>query len=304
VPIEIVIGRLLARYHIADINVDNPPMEEIIARIYEGAGEKAVVMRYGFVLLTSARQQWVYRSEMVARAVQMVLFMAVFMALWSTAYGVSGRTELAGYSLAEMLWYLATTETVVLSTSRIFFEIAESVRAGDLAYTLARPLGYPLFQVANSLGSSVPRFLLNLLTASAVVLVGLRQVEGSLPGLAAFLLLAALALVLDALIAVLIGLAAFWLEEVTPIFWIYGKLLFTVGGLFLPLELFPAGLQQVVRWLPFQLITYAPARAFVKFEPAFVLQTLAGQGIYIVVLGAVVLLVWRVAQRRLVVHGG
>jgi len=262
------------------------------------------VTRYGFVLLTSARQQWVYRSELVARAVQMVLFMAVFMALWTTAYGVSGQPELEGYSLPEMVWYLAMTETVALSTSRIFLEIAEAVRAGDLAYTLTRPLGYPLFQVANSLGNSLPRFLLNLLTASAVVLVGMRQVEGSLPGLAAFLLLAALALVLDALIAVLIGLAAFWLEEVTPIYWIYNKLLFTIGGLFLPLEMFPPGLQQVVRWLPFQLITYAPARAFVKFEPAFVLQSLAGQGIYIVVLLAVVFLVWRAAQRRLVVHGG
>jgi ABC-2 type transport system ATP-binding protein len=39
-PIEAVVGQLLARYTIADINVDNPPMEEIIARIYEaGAGE-------------------------------------------------------------------------------------------------------------------------------------------------------------------------------------------------------------------------------------------------------------------------
>jgi len=36
-PIELVIGQLLARYSIADINVDNPPMEEIIARIYEQA---------------------------------------------------------------------------------------------------------------------------------------------------------------------------------------------------------------------------------------------------------------------------
>jgi ABC-2 type transport system ATP-binding protein len=35
VPIEDVVGRLLARYSIADINVDNPPMEEIIGRIYE-----------------------------------------------------------------------------------------------------------------------------------------------------------------------------------------------------------------------------------------------------------------------------
>jgi len=32
--IEEVVGRLLARYAIVDINVDNPPMEEIIARIY------------------------------------------------------------------------------------------------------------------------------------------------------------------------------------------------------------------------------------------------------------------------------
>jgi ABC-2 type transport system ATP-binding protein len=35
IPIEEVVGKLLARYAIADINVDNPPMEEIIARIYE-----------------------------------------------------------------------------------------------------------------------------------------------------------------------------------------------------------------------------------------------------------------------------
>jgi len=32
--IEEVVGRLLAQYAIVDINVDNPPMEEIIARIY------------------------------------------------------------------------------------------------------------------------------------------------------------------------------------------------------------------------------------------------------------------------------
>jgi ABC-2 type transport system ATP-binding protein len=35
VPIEEVMGRLLGRYAIADINVANPPMEDIIARIYE-----------------------------------------------------------------------------------------------------------------------------------------------------------------------------------------------------------------------------------------------------------------------------
>ena len=268
--------------------------------------------RYGFVLWTAARQQWAYRAELAMRAVQMALFMGVFMALWTTAFGVSGQAELSGYRLAEMVWYLAMTETITLSSSRVFIEISEEVKAGNLAYTLARPLSYPFYQVANSLGYSAPRFLLNLLTAAAVVGLGMRQVPvlsgaegaGSLPGLLAFLGMAALALLLDALVAVLIGLLAFWIEEVTPIFWIYQKLLFTVGGLFLPLEMFPDWLRHVAEWLPFQFVTYVPARAFVAFEPEFVLRAAGGQVAYIAVLVALVALVWRRARRRLVVHGG
>jgi ABC-2 type transport system permease protein len=132
----------------------------------------------------------------------------------------------------------------------------------------------------------------------------MRQFAGSLPGFAAFLGLAAMALLLDALIAVLIGLTAFWIEEVSPIFWIYSKLVFTVGGLFLPLELFPEPLRQVVRWLPFPFITYVPAHAFVEFDLTYVLQGALGQAIYIVLFGGLLLLVWRGAQRQMVIHGG
>jgi ABC-2 type transport system permease protein len=262
------------------------------------------MIRYGFVLWTSARQQWIYRAELGIRAISMVVFMFIFMALWVTAYIVSGRTELVGYTLAQIVWYLGMTETVTLSSSQIFVEISEAVKMGDLAYTLARPMSYPFYQVANSLGNSVPRFLLNLLTVAVVVGIGMGGFAGSLPGLFAFLGMAALALLIDALIAVLIGLMAFWIEEVTPIFWIYQKLIFTVGGLFLPLEMFPDWLRRVSDWLPFQYIAYAPARAFVAFEPSFALRAAAGQMAYIVVLTALVHLVWRLAQRRMVVHGG
>ncbi|MBU1879502.1 MAG: ABC-2 family transporter protein, partial [Chloroflexi bacterium] len=72
----------------------------------------------------------------------------------------------------------------------------------------------------------------------------------------------------------------------------------------LPLEFFPDWLQGVVRVLPFQFISYAPARAFVAFDPAEFAGALAGQIIYIVVIGLLVLAVWRYGQRRLAVHGG
>jgi ABC-2 type transport system permease protein len=262
------------------------------------------MLRYPFIARTSARQQLTYRTELLMRAVSMATFMGVFVALWSTAFGVSGLGDLAGYSLPQVVWYLAMTETITLSGSRVFMEISQDVKEGNLAYTLARPLSYPLFQMANSLGNSAPRFFLNLATGALVVLVGVGRFAGSLPGLAGFLLLAALALVLDALVAVLIGLTAFWIEEVAPIYWIYNKLLFTVGGLFLPLEMFPGWLRRIADWLPFRFIAYAPARAFISGDPGFVLQALAGQLIYIALFAGVTALLWRAAQKRLVVHGG
>jgi ABC-2 type transport system permease protein len=258
--------------------------------------------RYGFVARIAARQQWVYRGELWMRSIAMVLFMGVFMALWSTAFRVSGQSELAGYSLVEIVWYLAMTETITLSTSRAFVDISDAVKSGDLAYALTRPVSYPFFQVAQSLGNSLPRLGLNLLTASAVVALGVGA--GSLPGIVAFFVTAALALLLDALIAVLIGLSAFWIEEVMPIFWIYQKLLFTVGGLFLPLEMLPLWLRRIAVWLPFRYVANVPARVFVAFEWREALGAAAGQVAYIIVLTVIVLLVWRLAQRRMVVHGG
>ena len=260
--------------------------------------------RYGFVALTAARQEWTYRAEVAMRAVQMVLFMSIFIALWLAAFGASGQATIAGYSFVDMVWYLAMTETVAMSSSRVFSQISEAVKAGDIAYSLTRPMSYPISQVAHSLGNTVPRFGLNLLTGATVALVGTGKFGGSLPGVAAFLVTAALALLLDALIAVLIGFLAFWIEEVTPAFWIYQKLLFTVGGLFLPLEAFPASLRQLARWLPFNYITYVPARALVAFDVQFVLSAVGGQLAYIGVLAALIGLSWRRAQRRVVVHGG
>jgi ABC-2 type transport system permease protein len=275
--------------------------------IFQGAGQVNVLRalpRYLFVSRIAVRQQWAYRSELFLRSISMVLFMGVFMALWSTAFAAGGDGEVAGYSLAEIVWYLAMTETVALSTSRIFMDISEAVKSGDLAYTLTRPISYPFFQVANSLGNSAPRFALNLVTASMVVALGVGFGAGSLPGLLAFFVTAGLALVLDALIAVLIGLAAFWMEEVMPVYWIYQKLLFTVGGLFLPLEMFPAWLRKIAEWLPFRYVTNVPARTFVAFEWRDVLFAAGGQVAYIAVMGGLVVLVWRAAQRRMVVHGG
>ena len=147
---------------------------------------------------------------------------------------------------------------------------------GTVGVQFEKGSGYQILEnvmvLAHSIGMSLPRMALNFCVAALVVFPFVRRVETSLYGVLGFLILAGFALLLDAMIAVLIGLAAFFVEEVRPIHWIYSKLLMSVGGMFLPLDMFPEWLRRVSNWLPFRLIIYAPARTFVAFDSGFLLR--------------------------------
>jgi ABC-2 type transport system permease protein len=262
------------------------------------------MLKYWAVLRIDARQQLAYRGEFLMRGVMIAMFLFIFCWLWSAIYAIGGQDELAGFRLSQVVWYLAMTETMILSGSRIFDEISAAVKSGDLAYTLVRPYSYVGFQIAHSLGLTFPRMALNFAVASLVVVPFVRSVETSLPGIAGFLVLALFGAILDAMIAVLIGLTAFFIEEVRPVHWIYSKLLMSVGGMFLPLDMFPDWLRRISEWLPFRFIIYAPARTFVTFEASFFVRALAGQLIYCGVMALALALVWHWGQRRLVAHGG
>jgi len=265
---------------------------------------RATALKYAAVVRIDARRQLAYRGEFVIRGVSIAMFMLIFVALWNTVYAIGGREEMAGFRFAQVIWYLAMTETMVLSGSRVFTEISEAVRSGDVAYTLVRPYSYVGYQVAHALGDKLPRMALNVCAASLVILPFVRGVETSISGAVGFLALALGGAVLDAMIAVLIGLGAFWMEDVLPLYWIYNKLLLSVGGLFLPLDMFPGWLRRISDVLPFRFIVYAPARTFVDFDLGFLARALLGQTAYGVGLALLLGLVWRLGRRRVVAHGG
>ncbi len=267
-------------------------------------GGRWSVSKYLAVLWIDLRQQLAYRGEFLLGGLMIAIFMFIFVSLWRTVYTIAGESEIEGFRLSQVIWYLAMTETVILSGSRIFDEISAAVKSGDLAYTLIRPYSYVGFQIAHSLGGTYPRMLRNFAIATAVILPFVRTVETSWQGILGFLVLALMSSLLDAMIAVLIGLSAFYLEEVRPVHWIYSKLLMSVGGMFLPLDMFPGWLRRISDVLPFRYIIYAPAKTFVSFDGSFFLRALSGQAIYIAAMALVLALVWRVGQKRLVVHGG
>jgi ABC-2 type transport system permease protein len=101
-----------------------------------------------------------------------------------------------------------------------------------------------------------------------------------------------------------IGLAAFWVEDTAPFYWIYQKILFIIGGLIIPLDVYPEFLQKLSKWLPFNYILWGPARLFVRFDTALLKQVLLNQAIWIGITGALAHLIYRRGVRKVVVHGG
>jgi len=122
--------------------------------------------------------------------------------------------------------------------------------------------------------------------------------------LGAFVPVYVLAFTLDFFLTVPIGLMAFWVEETGPFNLLWTRLLMLLGGMMLPLEIFPPLLRRITGWLPMSLIVYAPARTLAGERLAFPWQVIAAQAGWLVAAVIVCMLTLRAGVKKVNVHGG
>ena len=261
-------------------------------------------MKYVWIGRLRAMGALMYDRDVWVRSVFMLVVLVTFVQLWTTTYGAAGQALIAGYSLADLVWYLVITEIIALSPPRIAQVIDAEVRSGDIAYALARPYNYPLYHLASFWGEALVRMPLNAIVGASVALLAVGPPSTALPGLLVTGLLIVGAITLKGIFELLVGLTAFWVEDTQPAEWLYNKFVITIGGLFLPLELFPDWLATIARALPFASMAYAPAKIFVGFDwPTFVPLFLS-QLTWLVVAWLAVLVVFQRAAHRVAAHGG
>jgi ABC-2 type transport system permease protein len=258
--------------------------------------------KYVRVFSYAVRDQVVYLPAFLARNVFFVVIVFIFWSLWKVVY--AGRPTLAGLGMAQTLWYLTFTETVEMSKSRVLFQVQEEVKDGTLAVTLSRPWSYPLFHLSRAMGESVVKIVPLLLEGLLLGMLFVGPLPGYLRALPMGLPLLVMGLAITNLWMLLIGLAAFWMEEVSPFYWVVQKLVFIMGGLFLPINFFPGWLAGVARALPFAFSAYWPAYTMVTGSRDAFLTGLAGGLGYLALLGACVALLYSLGRRRVHAQGG
>lgn len=260
--------------------------------------------KYGAILRMSVVNHLAYWSEVLLRGIFLVLIIFVFVQLWSLTYKTLGTSQLGAYSLPQMIWYFAFAEAIMLSAPLLRNKIDQEVKSGELAYRLNKPYHYVLYLAADYAGERLVRFGLMLGLGSALALVFVGPIPFTLPGVAGAGLALAGALTLDFLLSCAIGLLAFWVEDTWAFDFIYRRLVMLLGGMMIPLDVFPEPLSSVARALPFSVIVYGPARLWVAPTPDFFLATLLRLAIALGIAAALVALLYRAGQRNVTVNGG
>lgn len=239
------------------------------------------ITKYSYITKISLSNNLVYFGDFLARNFFFVFIIYIYMMLWTNIYGSKGD-NIAGFTLNQMIWYLVVTEIVTLSRSNVFNEVNQDVKNGNIAYMLNKPYNYILYCFSNSLGEMGVKLLTNAIVGLIIGVLCVGPLKNfnfiHLPFIIISILLG---IFINFFIHISLSLTSFWLEENSAFFWIYSKLVFTLGGMLIPLELFPEWLKNISLNLPFAYVTYAPAKLAVNFSFDRFLYTVAFQIMYL-----------------------
>ena len=221
----------------------------------------------------------------------------IMMLIWM---GLAEAGPMGGYNATDFAAYFLIVFFVRQMTAAwVYEELDREIRHGEMSPRLLRPFDPYWMFAAQHLTSVTMRLTIVL----PVALLGFAVTGAALPlgpgNLALFALAVAGAWVIRFNMLYSVGLLAFWTDQAAAL----GNLEFTLyvvlGGALVPLDLFPAPVQQVLAFLPFAYILNFPVQILLgNLAGAALLQGFAVQFLWIVLFVGLRQLLWRKGLRQ------
>ena len=265
-------------------------------------------MLYAAVALRAFRRYSTYTAATLAgiftNSVFGVIIAFSYIALWDQ------RPHLGGYDVTDAVTYAwlgqAMIMTVVMWNGGATDELAERIRSGDVAIDLYRPVSLLGWYLSADLGRALYHLLTRGLAPTVIgaMLFHLRFPPTVGAGLA-FACSVPLSVTVSFGLRMLVSASAFWLLDDAGVRQLAAVFAMFLGGLAVPLVIFPGWFGTVARTLPWAAYIQVPADLWLGRRTG--LDALAGLGFqaaWALALLAVAHVVLRTAERRVVVQGG
>ena len=246
-----------------------------------------------------------YRMEYYTGIIIYSINIGAYYFLWKAIYGSQG--EIGNVDFVQMTTYVA-----IGWMARSFYynnidrEIAADIQEGKVAIELIRPYDYVLMKTAQAFGEGVFRFFCFAVPGFIIVSLLFPVHLPSDPFLwVSFFVSIFFSFLIFTQINLAVGLTTFFFYNNRGFMRAKRILLDLLSGLLIPVYLFPAWVQSIFTFLPFQSISYVPSMIFSGgFTTELVYLSIGKQLLWSVILIVPIMLLWRTAKKIVVVQGG
>ncbi|RJR28934.1 hypothetical protein C4564_03850 [Candidatus Microgenomates bacterium] len=251
--------------------------------------------KYIDVLKLSIRNKLEYRFNTFMGFVSRLIFFVTLYALWSKVYETTG--DVKGLSFEEMISYTLLAIVVSSLVDTNIGKVAyKQIKDGEVSVFLIRPLNFITYHLFSGLGV----FIFESVMALFVLIVMLNFLPGvrylvELPRLISFALALVAANIIYTQLYLVVGILAFWIKEGKFLLQIVKKLVKFLAGGYIPIALFPIGLQKMLNYLPFTATIYFPTKILVdsSLTNSDLFNTILTQTVWIFVLLLINNILWR-----------
>jgi ABC-2 type transport system permease protein len=246
-----------------------------------------------------------YRTNYYTGIVIYSINIGAYYFLWSAIYGA--KHQIVGLSVIQMTTYVA-----VAWMARAFYfnnldrEMALEIMEGKVAVELIRPYSYLGMKTMQGLGEGIFRlFFFSVPGLVIVALVFPIRITWDLGVWGLFGLSIILSFFINTQLNLLTGITTFFLYNNAGLIRAKRVVIDLFSGLLLPISFFPGWAQGVLKYLPFQGISYVPSMIFTKgFSHQQAMIAIGQQFLWVLILILPIQLLWYLARKQMIVQGG
>ena len=126
----------------------------------------------------------------------------VFNALWDY---IIKDGSLVGYTREELIVYIILTEFIVYSSNRCYKEIATTIKNGDVAVMLSKPINYVLYILAEQ-ATAIIRIGVNIIVSIIMILLLGNGIQFSALGISLCIVSMIFSIILNILLEVIMSM--------------------------------------------------------------------------------------------------
>jgi ABC-2 type transport system permease protein len=261
--------------------------------------------KYLYILKSELMTSLQYTFDIISRLISYFILIIIFVSLWKYIYSDPSQS-INGYNIIQTIWYVIVTELIwtTVGTRTVTTNISNDIKEGNIIYKINKPYDYIAYNIVSHIGRILLKFFIFIIFAGVIgyLLVGSFP-PLSIPMFIIFLISAILAVIVNTVLTIIIGLVSFYVEDSAPLYWVYTKLLLIFGTLF-PVEFFPGILSTILEYSPIVALSYGPGRLFVNFSYDLAWKIILAQIIYIIVFYIIAKIIYKKGVKKLNVNGG